>query len=62
MTTVATQTIQIQEISRVYIMLQKGAVYIPDKYNELLIQINKTVIQFAYELLEKEIHENKFLQ
>lgn len=64
MTTVATQTIQIQEISsdRGYVVIQKGTIGIPDKYNELVIKINKTEIQLAYELLEKEFNENEFLQ
>ena len=54
----------IQEISsdRGYIMLQKGTIDIPDKYNELIIKTNKTEIHLEYELLEKEFNVNKFLQ
>lgn len=64
MVTVATQTIQIQEINsdRGYVMLQEGTIELPDKYNELILKINKTEIQLAYELLEKEFNENPFLQ
>lgn len=64
MVTVATQTIQIQEINsdRGYVVLQEGTIDLPDKYNELILKINKTEIQLAYELLEKEFNENSFLQ
>lgn len=62
--TVATQTIQIQEINsdRGYIMLQQGTTDLPTEFNELILKINKTEIQLAYDLLQREFNENPFLQ